>query len=315
MNMKPSLAFENTGLPENETIKKAYEFGVKSHVRRFDEELKMAHKSIDAQLNQQFDMIKLSGQYNEEQLKQLKKQQNQVANQIKDQIENQLMSTRDVDFLARVVGPAKVIAESDPAAENVVSAILVLETVRSPKDYEEIKQGLGDKISGIVAEILDMEAYPSEQSSKIAAMSDDSKRANLAVMVGGMQSLADMAKQLPPEQKLMMVGGKDAAKNKIEFASSVRGIDSKLDDLFVTAFNDVSKYIDVGVRVEVDKDTNKLKAVDVDITPPGIGPGAGGKGGPGIGGDFFGNDDKKGPSTPPSKGFGGGGNKKLGGGF
>lgn len=314
MNMKSSLAFENTGLPENETIKKAYEFGVKSHVRRFDEELKMAHKSIDAQLNQQFDMIKMSGQYNEEQLKQLKKQQKQVANQIKDQIENQLMATRDVDFLARVVGPAKVVAESDASAENVVSAILVLETVRSPKDYEEIKQGLGDKISGIVAEILDMEAYPSEQTAKIAGMSDDSKRANLAVMVGGMRSLADMAKQLPPEQKLMMVGGKDAAKNKIDFASAVRGIDSKLDDMFVEAFNDVSKVIDVGVRVEVDADTNTLKAIDVDITPPGIGPGAGGNSGPGLGGDFFGNDDKKGPSTPPSKGFGGG-NKKLGGGF
>ncbi|TVQ84347.1 MAG: hypothetical protein EA357_03325 [Micavibrio sp.] len=308
------LDFKNTGLPENENIKKAFDLGLKSHIRRFDEELMMAHRSIEAQLNQQFEMIKRSGQYNEEQLKQLKKQQEHAINQIKDQVENQLMSTRDQDFSARVIEPAKIVADSDPAAENVVSAILVLETVRSPKDYENIKSALGEKVSGIVSEILDMEAYPSEKNNKIAGMSDDSKRANLALMVGGLQSLANMAKQLPPGQKVMMVGGRDAAKHKIDFASAVRGVDSKLDDLFVNAFNDANQVVEMGVRVEVDKDSNTLKAVHVDVAPPG----ADGKPpqGPGIGGGFFDDGgDKKGPATPPSKGFGGGGNKKLGGGF
>lgn len=305
------LSYKNTGLPENDKIKKAFDFGVKAHVRRFDEELNMAHKSIEAQLNQQFDQIKMSGQYNEEQLKQLKKQMNMQMSNIKDQVEHQLMSTRDVDFKSRVIEPAKVVATSDADAENVVSAILVLETVRSPKDYEALKAELGEEVSGIVAEILDLEAYPSEQATKMGNMSDDSKRANLAIMVGGMQSLADMAKQLPQGQQLVMMGGRDAARQKIEFASSVRGIDSKLDDMFVEAFNETTKVVDMGVRVEVDKATNTLKAIDIDNKPPA--GGAGGPDGPGIGGGFFGNDNDG--NTPPSQNFGGGPGKKLGGGF
>ena len=307
--MNPILSYNNTGLPENDKIKKAYDFGVKAHVKRFDEELTVANKSIKAQLEQQFEMMKMSGQYNEEQLKELKKQQKQAMNTIRDQVEAQLLATRDVDFKSRVVEPAKAIADVDADAENVVSAILVLETVRSPKDYEALKAEVGEDVANIVAEILDMEAYPSEQSTKLSTMSDDSKRAHLAIMVGGLSSLAEMAQQLPPGQQLMMVGGRDAARQKVEFASSVRGIDSKLDDKFVEAFNEATKVVDMGVRVEVDAATNTLKAIDVDNKPP-AGDGAG-PSGPGLGGGFFDNDDK---NTPPSQNFGGGG-KKLGGGF
>lgn len=308
--MKPPMTFEAMGLPKSESIEKAYDYALKIHVQRFDEELKIAHRSVDEQMKHQFEQMKLSGKYTPDQLEDLKKQQEIQTRAIKRQVEQQMLETRDSDFITRNIEPARILGESDAKNEDTINAILLLETIRSPKDYEKIKKKFGSGVSNIIADVLDFEAYPSEQETKLKTLSDDSKLANLALLVGSMKSFVEIGKTLPPGQKMMLAGGKDSSESKINFASAVRGLNEKLDDMFVDSFNELTKYIDMGFKVEVDKETNTLKAVPIKNPPP---TGPRGNSGPNIGGDFFGNDD----DTPPSGSFGGprSGGPKIGGGF
>ncbi len=299
--MKPSMVFENTGLPKSESIKDAYEYALKIHVNRFDEELKLAYRALEQRIQQQFEQMKMSGQYNDVQLKDLKNQLDAQARMMKSQVEKQMLENRDADFLTRNIEPAKILGETDAENEDTIKAIILLETLRSPKDYDRIREKFGKNVSDIIADVLDYEAYPSEQENKLKTMSDNSKLANLALIVGSAKTFVTIGKTLPQGQKMPLVGGTESAKVKIKFASAVRGLNSKLDEVFVNIFNELTKYVDTGVRVEVD-DNNKLKAVPIKNNPPS------GPAGKGVGGDFFGNDNK----NPPSGSFGG---PKIGGGF
>ncbi len=253
-----NMLFKNTGLPNNKNIEKAYLYVLKWHSKRFNEALEMDKTSIDNQMKHQLEVVTQSGELDSEQLERLKAEQIKIADSLKKNIEKQLIEKRDKTFVAHVIEPALILANSNASEENAINAVLLLVTIRSPKDYDKIRKEFNSEVSDIIADILDVNSYPSEQTAKIPFLSDSSKRAKLSMLIGDLKSFIDIGKQLPQGQELILTTGHDGARKTAEFAAAVRGVDSKLDDLFVEVFNKVANYVDTGFKIKVDKKTNKL---------------------------------------------------------
>lgn len=309
------MKFQDTGLEKNELVEKAFDYSWKTHTKAFDREIELTKKDVERQITAEVDRLDKDPRFNDEQKKQIKSRLQHQKQQILAQIPLKAMEARDDTYQKNVVGPAKLLTEtSDKTSPELISAVMLVDSIRSPLDYEKVSKEFGEGVAGVVAEFLHIQAYPSEKEANLPTATEDVKRMTLAMVVNGLDQLAEVSKNLGPGQAIVLSGGDEQAKSFFRAAEIVRGTDSKLDEKFVDSFNAASKVTGWGAEVKdgkltlVEKEKPKMPNIFGDPNDPNNPAGPGGAAGGGddksIGEGFNIDPTKKGPKGPGGGGIG-----------
>jgi len=287
------MLFKESGLPNNKLIEDAFNHSrtnaqgnQKEALKSFKQQIEMIH----SQNLMMLDMEKDSGGMKDDEYK-----QNKIA--LERMRDDQLkmgpqLIARELDsmFEKRRVGPAKIAANNaDATSPELVAAIMLIDCVRSPVDFQNINAKFGATVSGLIAEVVHIDAYPSERDTNLAKASADAKRAYQSLVIMSLDQIVDQIKRSAKEnplQKIMFPPGQE--EQIYGDVKNLWGTDKKLDAKFLDAFNKASDAASSPYKLEVGTD-GSLELVKGSVKAgPGVKPPKKGPIGPGPGpGDVF----------------------------
>ena len=287
------MNFTESGLPKHTLVEDAFNYSRTNAQNNQKEALKSFQQQIEMIHNQNLlmlDMEKDSGDMKDDEYKRNKMALERMRD---DQLKmGPQLIARELDnmFEKRRVGPAKIAATSaDSASPEVVSAIMLIDCVRSPLDYKNVSAKFGDTVAGIIAEVVHIDAYPSERDTNLSKASADAKRAYQSLLITSLDQIVDQIQKAAkenPAQKIMFPPGQE--EQIYSDIKSLWGNDKKLDKRFIDAFNKASDLAQSPFKLETDA-SGALDLVKGTVkSGPGVkppkpkGPGDGG-----IGGDVF----------------------------
>jgi len=198
-------------------------------------------------------------------------------------------------FTTKRAGPARELHQnSDGASPEVLAAVMLVDCVRSPIDYENIEKKFGGTVAGLVAEVAHIDAYPTERSENLKKAGADTKRAFIVRALTDMDVATKAIEKASknPFARVMLPPGQE--QELFADAQAVWGADKKLDARFLQLFNKFAEAANSTFRAEVDaKGELELVKGAAPAKPPKLLPGPKGPkppkppGNGGIGGDVF----------------------------
>jgi len=272
------MRFEDTGLPNTEKVKKAFDFSWGRYEpmfkKTFDAQINQFETSANTQLRQ---LLARPGMADAEK-KSLTEQFNQQVNLQKRNMQQAYPRSLETSFVAGPLAPPVAIASLVPNAnDNLIAAALLVETIRSPEDMAEVKQTFDESLVKLVTEYRNLELHKAEILTNLPKASEDAKRLYLSVIISDLSDIVRMGNSLRPGQYLETMGGPDQLKNFVKLASSIRGNDLKMDGAFVKVFNEANKYLVEGFELKK-SDTGTGYSIKplpkVQPKKPGAAPGA-----------------------------------------
>jgi hypothetical protein len=290
------MLFKDSGLPNEKLIEDAFNYsranaqgGLKEQMAGLKQQVDMIYQQNLMMLDMERDagnMKEDEYKMNKQALDKMRKDQMAMAPQLIAQGLEKL-------FEKRRVGPAKEIVENaDKSSPELVAAVLLIDCVRSPLDYKNIAAKFGESVAGLIAEVVHIDAYPSERDDNIAKAAADTKRAYEALLISSLNQIVEQVQEMSkqkPAQKIMFPPGQE--EQLYSDVKNVWGNDPKLDKRFMDAFNTAARAASSKFQLEVDKD-GKLELVKGAVSnapangkkpPKPKGPGGDG----GIGGGVF----------------------------
>jgi hypothetical protein len=292
------MEFKDSGLPQIKLVEDAFNYSKANALAGEKEMLKNVQQQVGMIFDQQKMMLDFSRQagdlseseYEAEKAK-LEKQRQQQMGALTPMIQKGLIEM----FSAKRVGPARELQQyADNASPDVLAAVMLVDCVRSPIDYENLEKKFGSTVAGLVAEVSHIDAYPSERGENLKKAGLDTKRAFLARVITDLEGVSkEIAKASKnPFNKIMLPPGQE--EQLYNDALPVWGNDKKLDARFVALFNKVGEGASSTYRVEVGAKGELELVKDVaPAKPPKLLPGPKGPkppkppGNGGIGGDVF----------------------------
>ena len=264
------MEFKDSGLPQIKLVEDAFNYSKANTMAGEKEMLKNVQQQVSMIFDQQKMMLDFAkqagdvtdGEYEEEK-KNLEKQRQMQMGALGPMIQKGLLEM----FTAKRVGPARELQQyADNASPDVLAAVMLVDCVRSPIDYENIEKKFGSTVAGLVAEVAHIDAYPSERSENLQKAGLDTKRAFMARVITDLESVSkEIAKASKnPFNKIMLPPGQE--EQLYNDALPVWGTDKKLDARFVQAFNKVGEGAGSTFRVEVGA-KGELELVK-DVAPP-----------------------------------------------
>lgn len=159
-------------------------------------------------------------------------------------------------FLNDYVGPALEIQNySDKAAPALIAAALLANCARDPVDCAAIEKAFGAGISGVIGEIIHINAYPADREDNMAGAGTDAKRLMLGQLTNILRRHADAFAKKDKDATFPL----EEAVAALENARPLRGNDKSLDARFLTLFNMSAKLAEAPFHMEVtEKDTLEL---------------------------------------------------------
>ena len=288
------MDFTSSGLPKNKLIEEAFNYSRANAQGNQKEALKSFQQQIEIFHTQQLMMLDLEkdeGGMKDEEYKANKKQLDQMRD---EQLKmGPALISRELEnmFDQRRVAPAKIVAQhADVASPELIAAVLLIDCVRSPLDYKNIVSKFGETVGGLIAEVVHIDAYPSERDTNLSKAGPDTKRAYESLLITSLDQivlqLAKAAKE-NPGQKIMFPPGQE--EQLYGDVKNLWGNDKKLDSRFLAAFNKASDAASSPYKLEVDN-AGALELVKGQISAKKPGPKPPKPKGPGdgnIGGDVF----------------------------
>jgi len=292
------MEFKDSGLPQNKLVEDAFNYSKANALAGEKEALKNVQQQVGMIFDQQkmeLDMLKQGGAISdaeyEEEKKNLEKQRQMQMGALGPMIQKGLMEM----FSGKRVGPARELQQhSDGASPEVLAAVMLVECVRSPIDYENIEKKFGGAVAGLVAEVAHIDAYPSERSENLKKAGADTKRAFISRALTDMEATTKAIEKASknPFARIMMPPGQE--QDLFEDAKAVWGADKKLDARFLQLFNKFTEAAGSTFRAELDaKGELELVKGAAPAKPPKLLTGPKGPkppkppGNGGIGGDVF----------------------------
>lgn len=289
------MKFHQSGLPNNSMLEDAFNYSFKNVMNTLDESMKSFTQQIGLLHDQHMQMLnadKKSG------MKEDEYNMNKVA--LEKMRDEQLkmgppmiIEELEKSFVSRRLGPVKeAMSHSDNASPEVLAALLLTECVRSPVDFRNIEKTFGSAVAAIIAEVVHIDAYPSERDANISKASSEVKSTYQVLMITSLDQMTQQIEQAiaaNPMQKIMFPPGQE--EQIYSGAKLLRGNDKKLDARFIEVFNRASDAASSPYKLEVgtDGDLELIKGAVTPrkgknpIIPPPKGPGGNG----GLGGDVF----------------------------
>lgn len=289
------MLFKDSGLPNEKLIEDAFNYSRANAQGAQKEALKSFEQQIDMIHSQNLMMLDMeleAGNMKEDEYKMNKQALDKMR---EDQLKmGPALISRELEksFEKRRIGPAREIMQhSDKSSNELIAAVILIDCVRSPVDYKNIAAKFGDDVAGLIAEVVHIDAYPSERDDNLSKATPDTKRAYEALLITSLDQIVEQVKQMSqqqPGQKIMFPPGQE--EQLYGDVKNLWGNDKKLDKRFMDAFNTAARAASSKFQLEVDND-GKLELVKGAL--PGA-PSTGGKKPPkpkgpdgGIGGDVF----------------------------
>lgn len=286
------MNFTESGLPKNQLIEDAFDYSrtnaqnnQKEALKSFQQQIEMIHSQNLLML----DMEKDAGDMKDDEYKRNKQALERMRD---DQLKmGPALITRELEnmFEKRRVGPAKIAAaNADKASPELVAAIMLIDCVRSPVDYKNVSAKFGEGVAGLIAEVVHIDAYPSERDVNLSKASGDAKRAYQSLLITSLDQIVDQiaraAKENPGQKIMFPPGQEEQIYNDIK---NLWGNDKKLDAKFLAAFNKASDSAGSPYKLEVDS-AGALDLVKGSVKAgPGVKPPKPKGPDGGIGGDVF----------------------------
>jgi hypothetical protein len=286
------MNFTESGLPKNPLIEDAFDYSRTNAQNNQKEALKSFQQQIEMIHNQNLlmlDMEKDAGDMKDDEYKRNKQALERMRD---DQLKmGPALITRELEsmFEKRRVGPAKIAAaNADKASPELVAAIMLIDCVRSPVDYKNVSAKFGEGVAGLIAEVVHIDAYPSERDVNLSKASGDAKRAYQSLLITSLDQIVDQiaraAKENPGQKIMFPPGQEEQIYNDIK---NLWGNDKKLDAKFLAAFNKASDSAGSPYKLEVDS-AGALDLVKGSVKAgPGVKPPKPKGPDGGIGGDVF----------------------------
>lgn len=297
------MEFKDSGLPQTKLVEDAFNFSKanalsneKDAMKDFKQQIDMIFTQREMMLTMQKEDMGMPEADFEREKKKLEKAREEQMRLGPQLIRQELNNM----FVNRRVGLAKEVnSNTENPSEELVAAVMLIDCVRSPLDYKNISEKFGNGVADLIAEVVHIDAYPSEREDNLNKATPDTKRAYLAMLVASLDGISKQVEKMAktnPGQKIMFPPGQE--ETLFRDAQPVWGNDKKLDSRFVEAFNKASASASSVYRLEVDA-KGDLELVKDNAPPPSangmklLGPGAKGPkpprppGSGGIGGDVF----------------------------
>lgn len=286
------MNFTESGLPKHQLIEDAFDYSRTNAKGNQKEALKSFQQQIEMIHNQNLlmlDMEKDAGDMKDDEYKRNKQALERMRD---DQLKmGPALITRELEnmFEKRRVGPAKIAAaNADNATPELVAAIMLIDCVRSPVDYKNVSAKFGEGVAGLIAEVVHIDAYPSERDVNLSKASGDAKRAYQSLLITSLDQIVDQiaraAKENPGQKIMFPPGQEEQIYNDIK---NLWGNDKKLDAKFLAAFNKASDSAGSPYKLEVDS-AGALELVKGSVKAgPGVKPPKPKGPDGGIGGDVF----------------------------
>ncbi|TAL35547.1 MAG: hypothetical protein EPN97_07180 [Alphaproteobacteria bacterium] len=286
------MNFTESGLPKHQLVEDAFDYSRLNAQNNQKEALKSFQQQIEMIHNQNLlmlDMEKDAGDMKDDEYKRNKQALERMRD---DQLKmGPALITRELEnmFEKRRVGPAKIAAaNADNATPELVAAIMLIDCVRSPVDYKNVSAKFGEGVAGLIAEVVHIDAYPSERDVNLSKASGDAKRAYQSLLITSLDQIVDQiaraAKENPGQKIMFPPGQEEQIYNDIK---NLWGNDKKLDAKFLAAFNKASDSAGSPYKLEVDN-AGALELVKGSVKAgPGVKPPKPKGPDGGIGGDVF----------------------------
>lgn len=287
------MDFSNSKLPHSPLLEKAFKYSFDNIMSQLPEHQKMVEEQIHGMHQQQLMFLEAERQ-NGMPEEQYKEQKEAIDKMLADQLKIVPAMIKDGlinNFENRRVRAALEIAHhcEKPVAE-LMAAVMLLDCVRSPLDYLAIEKNFGATVAGVIAELVHIDAYPSERNINLGAAADDTKRAYLALMTTGLDMMVAQIRETIQMNPMMQPSFPPGQEQQFYFSANlVWGNDKKQDARFVDVFNQAASSLSSEFRMDIAAD-GSLELVK----------GTGGFGVPRIGFD-----PKKPPSGPGKGSLGG----------
>jgi len=251
------MKFSESGLPSHRLVESAFEYSQKNILSRVNDEVRIFTQQVNMSFTQNLMMLDLEKQAGgmsdeeykreKEQMDRLREQQIKIGPQL---IEKELRNI----FVTRRVGPAKeLVTHADAPGPELLAAVMLVDCVRSPLDYKNVAEKFGPGVADLVAEIVHIDAYPSERVQNLGRAGVDTKRAYTALMISSMEQVlaqVERAAKAKPAQKIVFPPGQE--EQIFSDARLIWGADPKLEKRFLDAFNKASTAVSSPYRLEVD---------------------------------------------------------------
>jgi hypothetical protein len=286
------MKFSESGLPDNTIIEEAFNYSLAF--------TKALHTEIMGAFTQQIDGFHLQNLQALEAAREEQGLSDEDYEQEKAELENMRSEQLKIGpqvvaeeleniFRTNCIGPALEIQNhSDKATPELVAAAMMINCVRSPVDHRQVAEKFGAGVSGVVAEVLHIDAYPATRDTALAAAGSDSKRAYLALLTSNLTRMAEQAEmmaQMPMEQQAAFPPGHEEA--LFSTVSLVWGNDKKLDQHLVDIFNRATLVMDSPFKIEINAQGTPELIQGVVGLPMTRNPRPRGPKGPTIGDDAF----------------------------
>jgi len=285
------MKFSESGLSHNRVIEEAFNFsqeGIKSITVELLESFTEQVNTFYADDLEVLNASKKLGEISDEEYEREKAELARIRDTNMKMLPRVAAEEAKNIFRRRSVAPALEIQNnSEKSSPELVAAAILAHAVRSPVDYQKMAAKFGPAISGLVADLLHIEAYPSERAANLAAAGSDTKRVFLAQMVSELTQILEQAEKLAkrqPPQKIMFKPGQE--QTLFGNVKVLWGNDKKLDQRMIEVFNSAARITTSPYKIELDA-KGKLELVQGAIGTPIKKPRPKGPKGPIIGDDEF----------------------------
>lgn len=257
------MDFNESGLPDTPLIQRAFEFSHNFIMGGYDDLFQDYKEQIEDSHQQGFYDLDLALQQGNISVAEYEAKKAELKEEIEghlQQLPEYVQAELKDDFAKKCVGAAKEVMNSDNPAEALIAAGLLVNCGVSPIDHQNIEQEFESAISGIIAEIFHLEAYPDEHKVLLSLASKDTKRVYLAARVSAMNNMIDQVSRII--EALAAQGETVDLKlpwpevEAYEHARAFWGIDQKLETRFIDVFNRIGTLAQSPYELKLDKKGN-----------------------------------------------------------
>ena len=271
------MSFEKTQLPDTPVVKQAYEFATKLLDKKTPDTRKRIVDDLHAQIDRQILVIMGTKEVSIKERKQnadnIEKQRDAIIQRNMDEVNKQVGLVR-TNTEKKMLERARSFAGQGFANEdNMIAASLMLDAVTTPKEFMDVQAAFPAEIAELLSEVIHATVNRDNIAAVAKDLSDQAKAFMLVDEIGNVKSLKKYVDSMKNKDVTMnrrvIVAGFNACK-------SLFGVDKKIDDIYIAAFNDFNKTIESGLSLKSENGKVELTATD-SLTGFVTKPAAGGK--------------------------------------
>lgn len=265
------MNFDQSGLPANQLVQDAFNHSYKYLMATTPDLMKSFERQISRMYRDERIMLErskknMSEQEYQETLKELEEGLKEQLKAGPGIIKRQL----DREFANSKVRPAQeLFRHADKASPEALAAVMLVECIRSPRDFKAIEDNFGPVVATMVSDLIHIEVYASERAKTLDGVSQDVKRAYLASSIAELATVGEravaFAKQNPGQRMIFPDGHEQTM---FDSAKKIWGIDAKLDARLIEVFNKTAEVVLSKFRFEKDADGDLALVPFTPPTPP-----------------------------------------------